>query len=92
MLLRLDQRREQQHQQHGQQEEQEPRGGAPLPWRAALLKGLLASDLVGLQTHGYARHFHSSCGSLLGTQNVLGKNQINWQNRLVQIGILLLVW
>jgi trehalose 6-phosphate synthase/phosphatase len=37
-----------------------------LPWRDALLEGLLGADLVGFHTSAYARHFSTSLRYLLG--------------------------
>ncbi|KAI8335975.1 glycosyltransferase family 20-domain-containing protein [Chlamydoabsidia padenii] len=37
-----------------------------LPKRQELLKGMIAANLVGFQTYGYARHFISTCTRVLG--------------------------
>jgi len=37
-----------------------------LPWRRALLAGLLGSDLVGFHTFSYQQHFAASVGELIG--------------------------
>ena len=37
-----------------------------LPWRRELMEGLLGSDLVGMHTFDYVRHFLSSARHLLG--------------------------
>ena len=39
-----------------------------LPWSRALLRGLLASDLVGFQVQAYAWHFLNSAQRLLGCE------------------------
>ena len=37
-----------------------------LPYRKQILQGMLASDVIGLQTFAYARHFLASCSRILG--------------------------
>ena len=44
-----------------------------LPWREEILRGLLGADLVGFQTHGHARHFHSSLLHLLGIEQAFDR-------------------
>ncbi|KAI9294220.1 hypothetical protein K502DRAFT_292604 [Neoconidiobolus thromboides FSU 785] len=39
-----------------------------LPRRKEILKGILSSNLVGLQTYSYARHFISTCTRVLGLE------------------------
>jgi trehalose 6-phosphate synthase/phosphatase len=39
-----------------------------LPWREALLEGLLGSDLIGFHTGAYVRHFATSLRHLLGLE------------------------
>lgn len=36
-----------------------------LPYREAILEGVLSSDIIGFQTYDYARHFLSTVESLL---------------------------
>ena len=40
-----------------------------LPYRNALLEGVLASSLIGFQTHDYLRHFKSTTIRALGSQS-----------------------
>ncbi len=44
-----------------------------LPWREAILRGLLGSDLVGFHSFSYARHFLSSTLRLLGLDQEFGR-------------------
>jgi len=37
-----------------------------LPYREEILRGILASDLIGFQTYQYARYFFQTCESILG--------------------------
>jgi trehalose 6-phosphate synthase/phosphatase len=39
-----------------------------LPWRRELLMGMLAADLVGLHTTGYAEHLRDAAATLLGAR------------------------
>lgn len=43
-----------------------------LPTRSEILKGVLASNLVGFQTYAYARHFTSTCTRILGLESAPG--------------------
>ncbi|HEX8659841.1 MAG TPA: bifunctional alpha,alpha-trehalose-phosphate synthase (UDP-forming)/trehalose-phosphatase [Hymenobacter sp.] len=54
-----------------------------LPWRTALLEGLLGADLIGFHTFGYMRHFLSAVSHQLGlpTQN----GQIETPSRTVLV-------
>lgn len=40
-----------------------------LPWRRQLLEGMIGADLLGFHTYDYARHFLTSCRSLLGLED-----------------------
>lgn len=40
-----------------------------LPTRKEVLKGILAANLIGLQTYAYARHFSSTCTRVLGLES-----------------------
>ncbi|KAI0239640.1 hypothetical protein L0F63_002773 [Massospora cicadina] len=40
-----------------------------LPTRKEILNGVLASNLIGLQTYAYARHFSSTCTRVLGLES-----------------------
>lgn len=55
-----------------------------LPWRKALLNGLLGADLIGFHTSSYMRHFSSSVYRLLGIEQHLGSFQLN-EHRLVRV-------
>jgi trehalose 6-phosphate synthase/phosphatase len=55
-----------------------------LPDRAALLEGMLASDLIGFHTSGYARHFTSAVEAILGAR--IGPDSVWWNEREVRIG------
>ncbi|CAG8436223.1 9147_t:CDS:10 [Scutellospora calospora] len=56
-----------------------------LPVREEILTSILKSDLVGFQTFNHARHFLSSCTSILG---LLAKpNRVYYEGRLVHVGI-----
>jgi len=54
-----------------------------LPWRNAVLEGMLGSDLVGFHTYEYARHFLSSVLRLLGHENEFGAVSI--EDRIVEV-------
>ncbi len=54
-----------------------------LPWRNAVLEGMLGSDLVGFHTYEYARHFLSSVLRLLGHENEFGAVSI--EGRIVEV-------
>ncbi|KAI8065956.1 glycosyltransferase family 20-domain-containing protein [Gongronella butleri] len=40
-----------------------------LPKRQELLRGMMASTMIGFQTYGYARHFISTCTRVLGCES-----------------------
>jgi trehalose 6-phosphate synthase/phosphatase len=54
-----------------------------LPWRDALLEGLLGADLIGFHTMSYTRHFLSSVHFSLGVENNLGN--IAWEGRSIKV-------
>lgn len=54
-----------------------------LPWRREVLEGLLGSDLVGLHTYDYVRHFLSCSRRLLGTEDQRGRVLVD--ERLVNV-------
>lgn len=55
-----------------------------LPWREAILRGLLGADLVGFHTHSYMRHFASAVLRLLGLEARL--DGVDFQGRRVRLG------
>lgn len=56
-----------------------------LPVRQEILEGILASDLVGFQTYGYARHFIQCCTRILGY--ACSPKGVQVEGRIVPIGI-----
>jgi trehalose 6-phosphate synthase/phosphatase len=54
-----------------------------LPWREAILRGVLGADLVGFHTYDYGRHFRSSVRRLLGTEETM--DSVIFENRLVRV-------
>ena len=54
-----------------------------LPWRKELLQGLLGSDLIGLHTSEYMRHFLSTVYRVMGHESYLGI--IDLGTRIVQV-------
>jgi trehalose 6-phosphate synthase/phosphatase len=54
-----------------------------LPWREALLEGLLGSDLIGFHTYDDMRHFLSSVNRISGYGSTMGK--IKYKNRMVGV-------
>jgi len=44
-----------------------------LPWRKALLTGVLGADVIGFHTYGYMRHFLSAVYRIIGFENNFGK-------------------
>jgi len=51
---------------------------AACPWRAALLDGLLASDIVGLQTPEDCRHFLDGVEAYLHAEVDRGEGEVRW--------------
>lgn len=56
-----------------------------LPWRKAILDGLLGADQIGFHTYGYMRHFLSAVYRIEGIENNFGKLQVG--HRLVNIDV-----
>lgn len=54
-----------------------------LPWRKALLEGMVGADLIGFHTYDDMRHFLSAVGRILGLSNESGYIQAD--NRLVNV-------
>ncbi len=48
-----------------------------LPWRNAVLKGLMGASLVGFHTHDYVNHFFNSVRRLLGYEHSFGQYMVN---------------
>ena len=55
-----------------------------LPWRRALLLGVLGSDLIGFHTHGYVRHFSAALEHVLGLDP--GPDGVSHDGRKVRFG------
>lgn len=55
-----------------------------LPWREALLEGLLGADLIGFHTLGYTRHFANSLLQVLGVTTDV--DRVRWQGRSIRVG------
>ncbi|MAD96738.1 MAG: bifunctional alpha,alpha-trehalose-phosphate synthase (UDP-forming)/trehalose-phosphatase [Flavobacteriaceae bacterium] len=53
------------------------------PWREELLKGILGSDLIGMHTYDYERHFLSSVKRILGLE--VHFNEIIYRNRIIKV-------
>jgi len=56
-----------------------------LPWREALLDGVLGSDLIGFHTFDYMRHFLSAAYRVSGYEHNFGK--LNVENRVVNVDV-----
>ncbi|MBL8923648.1 MAG: bifunctional alpha,alpha-trehalose-phosphate synthase (UDP-forming)/trehalose-phosphatase [Myxococcaceae bacterium] len=56
-----------------------------LPARATLLEGVLAADLVGFHTAGYARHFSSSALHVLGAE--AGPDGVTYEGHHTAVGV-----
>ena len=55
-----------------------------LPWREALLEGMLGADLIGFHTLSYVRHFVNSLLRISGiTTNV---DRVSYQGRQIRVG------
>lgn len=54
-----------------------------MPWRDAILRGLLGADLVGFHTYDYARHFLSAIRRILGADHSMGNVKFN--NRMIKV-------
>jgi trehalose 6-phosphate synthase/phosphatase len=55
-----------------------------LPWRQALLEGLLGADLIGFHTPAYARHFTRVVQQLAAIKTSV--DHFWWQGRTVRVG------
>lgn len=55
-----------------------------LPWREALLRGMLGADVVGFHTANYAYNFSYSCSQILGLE--MAGDAIAEDGRSVQVG------
>lgn len=53
------------------------------PWREELLRGVLGSDLIGMHTYDYERHFLSSIKRILGLE--VHFNEIIHENRIIKV-------
>ncbi|AEE51728.1 bifunctional alpha,alpha-trehalose-phosphate synthase (UDP-forming)/trehalose-phosphatase [Haliscomenobacter hydrossis] len=56
-----------------------------LPWREALLKGVLGADQIGFHTFGYMRHFLSAAYRLGGYEHLYGKLRVG--HRLINVDV-----
>lgn len=56
-----------------------------LPWREALLDGVLGADLIGFHTFDYMRHFLSAAYRVSGYEHNFGK--LNVGNRVVNVDV-----
>ncbi len=56
-----------------------------LPWREALLEGVLGADQIGFHTFGYMRHFLSAAYRLVGREHEFG--QIRMANRTINVDV-----
>ncbi|MGB5944021.1 MAG: bifunctional alpha,alpha-trehalose-phosphate synthase (UDP-forming)/trehalose-phosphatase [Leeuwenhoekiella sp.] len=54
-----------------------------LPWREAILKGLLGADLLGFHTYDYERHFLSSVSRIMRKE--VSFNKITLSDRIVTV-------
>ena len=57
----------------------------PDVWSAALLRGMLAADVIGFQTQRWADNFTACCREVLGA-SVKGKN-VTVENRSARVGV-----
>ncbi|MEL6866118.1 MAG: bifunctional alpha,alpha-trehalose-phosphate synthase (UDP-forming)/trehalose-phosphatase, partial [Bacteroidota bacterium] len=56
-----------------------------LPWREAILDGLLGADQIGFHTYGYMRHFLSAVYRISGYDHSFGKLTVN--GRLINVDV-----
>ncbi len=56
-----------------------------LPWRDALLKGMLGCDVIGFHTAAYLRHFATSVLRILGHEIKVGRTQFDGREISVRI-------
>ena len=57
-----------------------------LPWARELLRGLLACDLVGFHSPGYAANFFDCCERILGLRVDRERGQVEHGSRTVSVG------
>lgn len=55
-----------------------------LPWRSAILEGLLGADLIGFHTHTYLRHFTGALLRILGVEARV--DQLSYHGREIRLG------
>ena len=56
-----------------------------LPWRRAILEGLMGADLIGFHTFGYMRHFLSAAYRISGYEHQFGR--ITQKGRVVNVDV-----
>jgi trehalose 6-phosphate synthase/phosphatase len=56
-----------------------------LPWRDAILEGLLGADLVGFHTFSYLRHFTTSLLRILGVESNV--DRVTYDGRDIRLGV-----
>lgn len=56
-----------------------------LPWRAAILRGLLGADVIGFHTHAYLRHFAGALLRVLGLE--VEVDQLWHDGRMIRLGV-----
>ncbi len=56
-----------------------------LPWRDAVLQGLLGADLVGFHAFSYQSHFTAALLRVLGIENDIGT--VRYRGRTVRLGV-----
>jgi len=56
-----------------------------LPWRKALLEGVLGADVIGFHTYGYMRHFLSAVYRISGFENNFGKLLVDGRSINVEV-------
>jgi len=56
-----------------------------LPWREAIIEGLLGADQIGFHTYGYMRHFLSAAYRVAGYEHNLGKLTV--KNRTTNVDV-----
>ncbi|UCE06418.1 MAG: bifunctional alpha,alpha-trehalose-phosphate synthase (UDP-forming)/trehalose-phosphatase [bacterium] len=54
-----------------------------LPWRKAILNGMLGADLIGFHTYDYVRHFISAVTRLLGIDHTFGNLML--EDRVIKV-------
>ena len=56
-----------------------------LPWRDAVLHGLMGADLIGFHAFTYQSHFTTSLIRILGIENEIGT--VRYRDRIVRLGV-----